>query len=302
MVHEIEDFYGVYLLYCQNPRFSGHTYIGYTVDPNRRIKQHNSGSHAGGAWRTSGRGPWEMVLIIHGFPNTISALRFEWAWQHPEKCRRLREVPVAKRRSESAFQYRWRMVCHMLHSGPWNRLALTVRWLKQDLMLDFPTDLAPPLHMHVAFGPVRSKRIQGIKDASLKKLTERPPASSNSTLEGQSHAVGVVIPAVTKKHPLCAICDKKLKENGDRVACQVPKCTMVSHMTCLAHLFLGAGDAGHMIPVEGKCPGCGTQVLWGDVIRHYNGCYQDLTQAVAETDTLSQLDGVEGHWADNFNT
>lgn len=42
----------------------------------------------------------------------------------------------------------------MLLVGPWWRLPLTVRWLKQEYELPFPLDKQPPVHMPIAYGQV----------------------------------------------------------------------------------------------------------------------------------------------------
>ncbi|KAJ0007120.1 hypothetical protein Pint_30641 [Pistacia integerrima] len=71
---EGKGFFACYLLTSLCPRYKGHTYIGFTVNPSRRIRQHN-GEIRCGAFRTKTRRPWEMVLCIYGFPTNVSALQ-----------------------------------------------------------------------------------------------------------------------------------------------------------------------------------------------------------------------------------
>ncbi len=77
-----------------NPKYINHTYIGYTVDPARRIRQHN-GEIEGGATKTSRKRPWHMVLVVYGFCSQNAALRFEWAWQNPKVSLLTREAVAA---------------------------------------------------------------------------------------------------------------------------------------------------------------------------------------------------------------
>ncbi|XP_069683763.1 structure-specific endonuclease subunit slx1 [Periplaneta americana] len=255
----VVGFFGVYLLYCTNPKYKGRTYIGYTVDPNRRIKQHNKGKHAGGAWRTSNRGPWEMVLIIHGFPNDISALRFEWAWQHPQRSRRLRHV-MQKKPREKPYDFCLRVLSEMLQVGPWNRLALTIRWLKQEFVREFPVDSCPPLHMPIAYGPVVSKRIV----ESQETTSQSPPSTTFKDDD-------VIC--------LCSLCDEAISPH-EKMTCISPSCLLVVHVICLARRFQ-KGDI--IIPLEGDCPACNTHVLWGDLVRKKKGCYNNLISGAADS-------------------
>lgn len=49
--------YFCYLLVSVNPKYKNHTYIGFTVSPERRIRQHN-GELPNGAKKTSIKRPW----------------------------------------------------------------------------------------------------------------------------------------------------------------------------------------------------------------------------------------------------
>uniref|UniRef100_A0A6C0DFF6 GIY-YIG domain-containing protein n=1 Tax=viral metagenome TaxID=1070528 RepID=A0A6C0DFF6_9ZZZZ len=60
------------------------TYVGATVDLDRRLRQHNKeikgGAHATGAKVGKGE-TWERACHVAGFPDWQAALQFEWRWK-----------------------------------------------------------------------------------------------------------------------------------------------------------------------------------------------------------------------------
>lgn len=77
------------------------TYVGATIDLNRRLRQHN-GELKGGAKATTSKVKqgkrWVRVAFVSGFVNWTAALQFEWALKHrTRKCKRANLSSVEKR-------------------------------------------------------------------------------------------------------------------------------------------------------------------------------------------------------------
>jgi len=86
----------VYLLVSS----SGATYVGATVDLDRRLRQHNKeitgGAHATGAKVAQGE-IWVRVAHVSGFPDWQATLQFEWRWKQISRKYPAKMYPLERR-------------------------------------------------------------------------------------------------------------------------------------------------------------------------------------------------------------
>lgn len=79
---------------------SGSTYIGATIDLNRRLRQHNKeikgGAHATGIKVSQGE-TWTRAAYVSGFPDWQSTLQFEWRWKHLSRKYPVKTNPLERR-------------------------------------------------------------------------------------------------------------------------------------------------------------------------------------------------------------
>jgi structure-specific endonuclease subunit SLX1 len=81
-----EEKYWCYIIQNTDEKYKNHTYVGYTVDPAHRLRQHNR-EIKGGAKATN-KGLWKFMALITGFKTSQNALSCEWKLKHPDGKRR----------------------------------------------------------------------------------------------------------------------------------------------------------------------------------------------------------------------
>ena len=239
--------YGCYLL--QSVRNHRRTYIGFTMDPRRRLRQHN-GEIKGGARKTDRWKPWNMVLCVWGFPGKVLALQFEYAWQHPSLSRHVKDkvahlgfckiVGHGKQSPVQGVDKNVRVLLEMLQAIPYNRIPLRVHFLEESLWtgLENMFGAALPNHLTLTHGS-----FDDLQELCKQRLTMvMPPAGSE-----------------------CAKCSELLKPGDLIVHC--PHCECLMHLSCAATVFTGTSTK--LMPDDpADCLKCSVSMDWLVLLRN----------------------------------
>jgi len=86
--------------YCLERNDGKRSYVGYTINLTKRIRQHN-GEIVGGAKYTKG-GVWAPRWVVSGFITKNEAMSFEWHWKRQTRKRK-GGTPVGRRKGAADY-------------------------------------------------------------------------------------------------------------------------------------------------------------------------------------------------------
>ncbi|KAK7407962.1 Slx4p interacting protein [Neonectria punicea] len=255
-------------------------YIGSTPNPPRRLKQHN-GEAPGGAVRTARPTlrPWEMIVLVSGFPSMVAALKFEWALTNPHTSL---HIPTESRITVATNKKRNGAPKRPLHS-----LKSVVANLH--LLTGVPSFSRWPLNLHFLAKEAHRawetclKSVGSSPKPCMKILTDFAPApeSQDSPPPPRGiHALPLdyspIKSYVEKAHNVvsfeqegnCVHCHEELESaKGLHPMCPNDGCEAMGHLDCWGKHALEGEDEGTLIPELCTCPSCGGEVRWAEMIK-----------------------------------
>ncbi|KAF0700712.1 Aste57867_8766 [Aphanomyces stellatus] len=216
------------------------SYIGFTVTPKRRIRQHN-GELVQGAKKTLKHRPWEMILVVYGFPTKELALQFEWVWQHPYKSRFTKPTMGVLKTDASlggmrSMKRKIRELHLILNLPPWSGLNMTVSYTSPSTFeMGHSLDAFPlPPHMQLV----------------VTTLDDLPASHATDDVDDDNGQV-------------CHECGESLPTDAPVLRCYAGECSMRAHVACLSKRFTADGSP---IPEKGNCGVCAVELTWPELL------------------------------------
>lgn len=223
--------YFCYLLTSKRTPTSKATYIGFSTQPIHRLRQHN-GEIVAGARKTSKYRPWVHVAIVSGFPNKITALQFEWQWQHPDRTR-ITGKTLSKR---SGYKRCLDELVSLLNKSLWKQLNLNVLFPNEDYMNDFQRIIGSDITTSCTF----------ISETFAVTATSRACNTVNTTLPDT-----------------CASCKELITSEATCWTCT--NCDKTLHVVCTANKSVVSDES--LVPDRGDCAHCNYSYPWSEIVR-----------------------------------
>jgi len=223
--------YFCYLLTSKRTPTSKATYIGFSTQPIHRLRQHN-GELVAGARKTSKYRPWVHVAIVSGFPNKITALQFEWQWQHPDRTRIAGNAVLSKR---NGYKKCLDELVNLLNKKIWKQLDLSVLFPNEDYMKDFQLIAGSEITIACTF------------------IAETYSFAGPSKIP-----VGDALPS-----EVCHMCTAPFTNEMAFWTCT--NCDKSLHIVCTANKSLVSEDG--VVPARGECTHCNFSYPWCEIVR-----------------------------------
>jgi len=259
--------YFCYLLQSQDRKKA---YVGFTVTPRRRLRQHNA-EIKGGAYKTS-KYHWSHVCIVSGFPNKIVALQFEWQWQHPNVSRLLKDrnnkIITKKTIDISRSCKATLLVLYSLLTTPlWQQLDLTVNFIDETAQSYF------------------ALLVQKKGNTPLRHLflTSNDVDTMHNAIPNVISAKHISYPPINSK---CVHCDESLHGNSRVSCCTSVDCGSYFHLLCAATIATSGSQV--LMPIGYRCTNCHTTSKWVDIVRINHFLCKGCTSVGSESESESE--------------
>lgn len=225
------------------------TYVGFSVDPLNRLRQHN-GEITSGARKTAKYRPWKHITIVGGFPNHQTALQFEWQWQHPAKSR-IPDLDTTTVSRGVGYKRLLNILSCLLKTRLWKQLNLVVYFFSGEKCKEF-TDMNGNAQVAVCatdqtqFEAQRKDRIKARADT---KNTQICSVCHVSSLNDRKWVWS------------CSKCD-----NACHLVCLATAADVVKSTACTPDATALSAVTKPLLPQYSTCPGCNTRTSWANVV------------------------------------